>query len=70
MSEVKLSTRQAQVAECVARGLPDKRIAAELGIDIETVRVHIQLAAKKLPGETSRRHKLTLFFLTLSDGST
>ncbi len=61
-----LSTRQAQVAECVARGLPDKRIAAELSLDIETVRVHIQKAAAKLPGDTSRRHRLTLWFFGIT----
>ncbi len=64
-----LSTRQAQVAECVARGLPDKVIAAKLGVDIETVRVHIHLAAKKLPGNTTRRHRLTLWFFGVSDDS-
>lgn len=62
-----LSTRQAQVAECVARGLPDKRIAAELNLDIETVRVHIQKGAAKLPGDTPRRHRLTLWFFGITD---
>lgn len=62
-----LSTRQAQVAEYVARGLPDKVIAHELRIDIETVRVHIQAAAAKLPGSTPRRHRLTLWFFGVSE---
>jgi DNA-binding CsgD family transcriptional regulator len=34
--------RQAQVVERVARGLPDKQIAAELGISIYTVHTHIE----------------------------
>lgn len=60
-----LSTRQAQVAEYVARGLPDKVIAHELGVAIDTVRVHIQAAADKLPGTTPRRHRITLWFFNI-----
>ncbi len=60
-----LSARQAQVAELVARGLPDKRIAAEMGLSIETVRVHVQAAAAKVPGDTPPRHKLLLWFFNL-----
>lgn len=58
----KLSTRQAQIVERVARGLPDKRIAHELGISIATVRAHIQAVAYRIPGDQSPRHRLTLFF--------
>lgn len=60
-----LTTRQAQVAERVARGLPDKRIAAELQISVRTVHRHVQDAAAQLPGETSPRHRLTLFFFNV-----
>lgn len=60
---MELSRRQAQVVECVARGMPDKRIAAELQISIYTVRRHIQDAADRIPGTTSPRHRLLLFFL-------
>lgn len=56
-----LSTRQAQVAEYVARGMPDKVIAAETGLSVATIRAHIENAAAKLPGITTRRHKLTLW---------
>lgn len=62
-----LSHRQAQVVERVARGLPDKRIAAELGISIDTVRFHIQAAAARIPGDSTPRHRLTLFFFTIED---
>lgn len=62
-----LTTRQAQVVACVARGLPDKRIAAELRISIDTVRYHIQAAAARIPGESSPRHRLTLFFLNVTE---
>lgn len=58
-----LTERQTQIAECVARGLPDKQIAHETGLAIATVRYHIQEAAKDLPGDTAPRHKLTVLVL-------
>jgi DNA-binding NarL/FixJ family response regulator len=67
MRRVELSTRQAQVVELVARGKPDKVIAAELQISIDTVRFHIKSAAARIPGDSSPRHRLTLFFLDVSD---
>lgn len=57
-----LTRRQAQVVERVARGLPDKRIAVELGISVDTVRQHIQAAAARIPGDERPRHRFTLFF--------
>ncbi len=60
-----LSRRQAEVAELVARGLGDKRIAAELGISVYTVRNHIERVASFCPGEATRRHRITLFFIQL-----
>jgi len=65
-----LSTRQAQVAECVARGLPDKIIARETKLAIDTVRVHIKAAAAKIPGNSSPRHKLMLWVFTTTQDST
>jgi FixJ family two-component response regulator len=62
-----LSTRQAQVVERVARGLPDKVIARELGISTHTVQFHIQQAAARIPGNPPPRRKLTLFFLGVLD---
>ncbi len=70
MMSAKLSTRQLQVVERIARGMPDKAIAHDLGLDIETVRVHIQNAADKVPGPTPRRHRLTLFFFGLYECDT
>jgi DNA-binding NarL/FixJ family response regulator len=64
-----LTERQAEVVKYVARGLPDKRIAAELGISIDTVRRHVQDAAARIPGEARPRHRLTLFFLNVTDES-
>jgi DNA-binding NarL/FixJ family response regulator len=63
-----LSTRQADVLERVGRGLPDKVIAHELGISVHTVRDHIDRIASLLPGNTTPRHRLLLFFLTDPDG--
>lgn len=57
-----LSVRQAQVAELVARGKPDKVIAVETGLSVKTVQAHIQTAASKIPGKTTPRHRLTLWF--------
>ena len=66
-----LSSRQAQVAELVARGLPDKVIAFRTGLSIETVRVHIQKAGEKvplsIPTDLPRRRRLMLWFLTIPD---
>jgi DNA-binding NarL/FixJ family response regulator len=62
-----LTTRQAQIVERVAKGFPDKRIAAELGISIDTVRYHIQEAATRIGGNVRPRHALTLFFFGVSD---
>jgi DNA-binding CsgD family transcriptional regulator len=62
-----LTQRQAEVAERVARGLPDKRIAHELRISTHTVRLHVQQAAARIPGDAPPRRKLTLFFFGIAD---
>lgn len=62
---MELSRRQAQVVECVARGMPDKRIAAKLEISIRTVQNHIREAASHIPGIGTPRHRLTLFFFNI-----
>ncbi len=67
---MKLSTRETQVAMLVRHGLPNKVIAHELGLDIETVRVYIKRAAAKIPGMANPRHKLTLFILNVVDDVT
>lgn len=64
-ADVELSKRQTEVTECVARGMPDKCIAIYLHISIRTVQRHVQEAASRVPGESSPRHRLTLFFLQL-----
>lgn len=59
--------RQAEIGGYIARGMPDKAIAQKTGLSIATVRAHVQAAAAKVPGESSPRHRLTLFFLQLED---
>jgi DNA-binding NarL/FixJ family response regulator len=63
---MELSRRQAEVAEYVARGLPDKVIAEKTGLAYNTVRVHVQAAAAKIPGNTNPRHKITLWIFGIS----
>lgn len=62
MTRPPLSQRQAEILQRVAIGKPDKAIAHELGISIDTVRTHIERLAEKIPGAAPRRHRLTLFF--------
>jgi DNA-binding NarL/FixJ family response regulator len=59
-----LSPRQTEIAALVAKGMADKQIAREVGLSIATVRAHIQAAASRIQGNTSPRHRLTVFFLT------
>jgi DNA-binding NarL/FixJ family response regulator len=62
MGRPELSTRQAEIAGFVARGLPNKAIAARTGLAYDTVRLHVTQAAAKIPGPASPRIKLTLWF--------
>jgi len=43
-----LSTREAEVLDCRAQGLPYKLVASELDISINTVKMHISRALRKL----------------------
>jgi DNA-binding NarL/FixJ family response regulator len=43
-----LTARQREVVQLVARGFTDKRIAGELGMEYNTVRVHVAAIAFRL----------------------
>lgn len=62
---MELSKRQAEVVECVARGLPNKQIAAKLDLSVRTVENHIREAASHIPGSGAPRYRLMLFFLNI-----
>lgn len=62
-----LTPRQTEIAGLVARGMSNKVIAAKTDLAVETVKVHIKMAAARLPGHESARHKLTIWFLNISD---
>ena len=62
-----LSTRQAEIAQYVAKGLPDKVSAERTGLSVHTVREYIQKAAARLPGEGWPRQRLLLWVLNAED---
>ena len=62
-----LTPREKQIAALVARGMPNKVIAAKLGVSTRTVEAHIQHAAQRIGREDiSPRHSLTVWFYDLS----
>lgn len=67
MTHSPLTVRQAEIGERVARGLPTKRIAKDLGLSINTVEEHIRAAAERLPGQGPPRHRITLWFFHLKN---
>ncbi len=62
-----LTGRERQVAECVARGLRNKEIAAELGITAKTVEMHVANAIAKL--QLSSRASLAVWMTTEAGSS-
>jgi DNA-binding NarL/FixJ family response regulator len=66
MKQIPLTERQVEVAERVAQGLTNKEVARELGLSVETVRVHIREAAERLSGTAYPRHQLTVWFLNVA----
>jgi DNA-binding CsgD family transcriptional regulator len=65
---VRLTPREQQVAALIANwGLSNKAIAQRLGISMDTVTVHVENIAKKIPGFGKPRHRITVFFLARID---
>ena len=65
---MQLSKRQAEVAERVAKGFSNKRIANDLGLSIRTVEEHLRLAAAKLPSDPRpQRERILLWFFHIGD---
>ncbi|HET7171146.1 MAG TPA: response regulator transcription factor [Gaiellales bacterium] len=63
-SDCRLTRRELDVLRCVAQGLTNRRVAAELSISVETVRSHVSniLAKLEAPSRTAaaaRYHELT-----------
>lgn len=58
---MKLSPRQSEIAELLAKGMSDKAIAKETGLSVKTVQAHIERAAARIPGEGRRRWRLMVF---------
>jgi DNA-binding NarL/FixJ family response regulator len=51
MARASLSAREIQVLECVAKGQPNKIIAADLGISVDTVKTLVGRIMEKLAAE-------------------
>jgi DNA-binding CsgD family transcriptional regulator len=60
---ITLTRRQQQVGELVARGLTAREIGRALGMKPATANQHIRAAAERIGGETTPRHRLTVWFL-------
>lgn len=52
ISAPSLTSRQEEILQLVAYGLPNKRIARRLGIGVETVKTHISRIMEKLEAES------------------
>lgn len=62
-----LTSRQAEIARLVARGLSNRAIARETGLALDTVKAHVSEAAARIPGDGRPRYRLILWVLNVSD---
>lgn len=67
--KIKLSQRQAEIAEYVAQGMTYKEIAATTGLAVKTVEAHVYIAASRLSGRGYPQHKLTLWVLSTDENT-
>lgn len=51
---MKLSRRQTQIVQLISEGLIYKEIADELGISVNTIKVHVQILTRKLEARNIR----------------
>lgn len=51
---MKLSRRQTQIVQLISEGLIYKEIADELGISVNTIKVHVQILIRKLEARNIR----------------
>src|SRR5580700_6152393 len=64
-----LTNREVEVARLVAQGLPNKRVAVRLGVEVGTVKIHLHNIYQKLQiSGRSRLATLTRENLSPSDG--
>jgi len=69
LSSQTLTKREVEVARLVAQGLPNKRVAVRLGVEVGTVKIHLHNIYQKL--HISGRFRLAVLsreFLNSSDG--
>ena len=59
-----LTPRQQEIGALVARGMTTREIARQTGLAIPTVKDHIKRGAAQLPGDTSPRHRLMVWFFS------
>lgn len=59
LSQEPLTPREKEVLRCVALGMPNKQIAATLGLSDETIKSHLKSLMDKL-GAQNRTHAVTL----------
>jgi DNA-binding NarL/FixJ family response regulator len=71
-TKIKVTKREAEVLELVACEMPQKAVAAELGISMGTVRAHLRSACQKFRKRTSSGAAMAWFIqeYTLTKRST
>ncbi len=62
-----LTERQWQVARLVALGRSTREIGTSLNISPRTVKEHVREAARRVPGDTTARHRLIFHVLSVED---
>jgi len=61
--QVRVTVRQAQIAEALAAGLTVREAAEVIGIATSTAESHVEALARKLPGRTPPIRKILRWWL-------